>query len=229
MEARRQSFSSQASLWCLHIPVQKQMAKARKVKSFPFLKWPMGEELLVGGTCTRVIFLASWHRNYITTDPLPREAEIPSAIYGNCLVYLLSIYLTQGEDAWLLKGPEWNDEVAVPLSRSPSSNRILFRLLTSDMWFLCKKVDKCIREWPQGTYTESFKGIEVYMLFDYSMFLIGWIHWALYISTFWEGLLSESDKNKAEGGMAHNKLPILSSLYVESNQQRVPERKVTGT
>lgn len=149
------------------------MAKAREVKSFPFLKWPMGEELLVGGTCTCVIFLASWHRNYITTDPLPPEAEIPSAIYGNCLVYLLSIYLTQREDAWLLKEPEWNDEVAVPLSRSPSGNRIPFRSLLSDMWIFGKKVEKCIREWPQGTSTESFEGIELYIRFNYSTFLIG--------------------------------------------------------
>lgn len=120
------------------------------------------------------------------------------------MVIALSTYYLSAwhkEDAWLLKEPEWNDEVAVPLPRSPSGNRIPVRSLLSDMWFFGKKVEKSIREWPQGTYTESFKGLELYILFNYSTFLIGWIPSALYISTFEERLLSESDKNKAEGRM----------------------------
>lgn len=134
-----------------------QMAEAGEDQTFPFLKRLKGEELTVGGMCTRVILPTSWHRNYISADlppiPLPHtpKAEITSASYGNCLVYLLSNCPTQREDACLLKGTELDIAVSLPLSwrprpelkpsvaTSPNSN-----LCQQDVSLFSKQAEKCV-------------------------------------------------------------------------------------
>lgn len=85
------------------------------------------------------------------SPPHTPKAEITSASYGNCLVYLLSNCPTQREDACLLKGTELDVAVSPPLSwrprpelkpsaaTSPNSN-----LCQQDVCLFSKQAEKCV-------------------------------------------------------------------------------------